>query len=81
MKLCDFGLTECLNSSRARHNGGSPRYMAPELFDKKLKITEKIDVWAMACILCEVWGGTIPYDGVKDMPTLTNIMTREKRSI
>ncbi len=23
----------------------------------------------------EIFGGTIPYDGVKDMPTLTNIMT------
>ena len=49
LKLVDFGLTECLNNSKARHNGGSPRYMAPELFDKKLRITEKIDVWAMAC--------------------------------
>lgn len=51
IKLCDFGLTEYIdkNSTRARHNGGSPRYMAPELFDKKQKITEKIDVWAMAC--------------------------------
>lgn len=82
IKLCDFGLTEYLDpaNSRARHNGGSPRYMAPELFDKKLKITEKIDVWAMACIFCEIWGGTIPYDGVKDMPTLTHIMTTQKKS-
>jgi len=82
IKLCDFGLTEYIdkNSSRARHNGGSPRYMAPELFDKKMKITEKIDVWAMACIFCEIFGGTIPYDGVKDMPTLTHIMTVKKES-
>ncbi|CAD7970883.1 unnamed protein product [Amoebophrya sp. A120] len=81
IKLCDFGLTEYIdkNNARARHNGGSPRYMAPELFDKKLKITEKIDVWAMSCIFCEIFGGTIPYDGVKDMPTLTNIMTVQKR--
>jgi serine/threonine protein kinase len=81
VKLCDFGLTEYLDvGSKARHNGGSPRYMAPELFDKKMKITEKIDVWAMACIFCEIWGGTIPYDGVKDMPTLTHIMTSQKKS-
>merc|ERR1712194_12669 len=81
VKLCDFGLTEELRGARgARHNGGSPRYMAPELFDKRLKITEKIDVWAMSCIFCEIWGGTIPYEGVKDMPTLTNLLTQQKRS-
>lgn len=28
----------------------------------------------------EIFGGTIPYDGVKDMATLTNIMTVQKRS-
>ncbi|CAD7976354.1 unnamed protein product [Amoebophrya sp. A25] len=83
IKLCDFGLTEYIDKNNARgrgHNGGSPRYMAPELFDKKMKITEKIDVWAMACIFCEIFGGAIPYDGVKDMPTLTHIMTVKKQS-
>jgi serine/threonine protein kinase len=55
--------------------------MAPELFDKKLsKITEKIDVWAMACIICEIFGGSIPYDGVKDMQTLTTIILVQKKT-
>lgn len=82
IKLCDFGLTEYIdkNNARARHNGGSPRYMAPELFDKKMKITEKIDIWAMTCIFCEIYGGSIPYDGVKDMPTLTHIITQQRKT-
>jgi len=82
IKLCDFGLTEYIdkNNTRSRHNGGSPRYMAPELFDKKSKITEKIDIWAMACIFAEIWGGTIPYDGVKDMSTLTHIICKLQKT-
>ncbi len=44
-KICDFGLTVSMDSthiSRAGSEGGSPRYMAPELFDTAQKITEKV---------------------------------------
>ncbi|EER00849.1 RAC-beta serine/threonine-protein kinase-B, putative [Perkinsus marinus ATCC 50983] len=39
-KLCDFGLTEPMEFSHItrKSNGGSPRYMAPELFDERLKV-------------------------------------------
>ena len=43
-KLCDFGLTQSMEKthiSRRDNEGGSPRYMAPELFDSRGKITEK----------------------------------------
>ena len=45
-KICDFGLTQSMEkthiSLKEGANGGSPRYMAPECYDSKGKITEKV---------------------------------------
>eukprot|EP00932_Pfiesteria_piscicida_P007039 SRR837773.17026.p1 GENE.SRR837773.17026~~SRR837773.17026.p1 ORF type:complete len:118 (+),score=45.99 SRR837773.17026:32-355(+) len=62
VKICDFGLTEHMERTHItkKNNGGSPRYMAPELFDSKTKITEKIDIWAMGCILLRSAAGPCP---------------------
>merc|ERR1712226_1006369 len=64
-KLCDFGLTQSMEkthiSRRDSNEGGSPRYMAPELFDSRGKITEKIDVWALGCIILETFIGKLPH--------------------
>lgn len=65
-KICDFGLTQSMEkthiSLKEGGNGGSPRYMAPECYDCKGKITDKVDVWALGCILVEAFGGPLPYD-------------------
>jgi len=65
-KICDFGLTQSMEkthiSLKEGGNGGSPRYMAPECYDCKGKITEKVDIWALGCILVEIFGGPVPYD-------------------
>jgi len=65
-KICDFGLTQSMDkthiSLKEGGNGGSPRYMAPECYDTKGKVTEKVDVWALGCILVECFGGPLPYD-------------------
>jgi len=76
LKICDFGLTESMDGTHIakRHNGGSPRYMAPELFDQRTKITEKIDVWAMGCIYIEVFGGPLPYEHINNLADLTKEM-------
>lgn len=39
IKICDFGLSESMERTHItkKNNGGSPRYMAPELFDGKKK--------------------------------------------
>ncbi|CAE8612636.1 unnamed protein product [Polarella glacialis] len=65
-KICDFGLTQSMDNThislKEGGGGGSPRYMAPECYDCKGKITEKVDVWALGCILVEIFGGPLPYD-------------------
>eukprot|EP00933_Yihiella_yeosuensis_P060609 TRINITY_DN6335_c0_g2_i1.p1 TRINITY_DN6335_c0_g2~~TRINITY_DN6335_c0_g2_i1.p1 ORF type:complete len:693 (-),score=101.25 TRINITY_DN6335_c0_g2_i1:65-2143(-) len=76
IKICDFGLTESMERTHItkKNNGGSPRYMAPELFDCKTKITEKIDVWAMGCIFVEICGGPLPYENITSLADLTKEM-------
>merc|ERR1711939_807779 len=82
IKLCDFGLTESMERTHItkRNNGGSPRYMAPELFDDKSKITEKIDIWAMGCIFIEIFGGPLPYEGCNNLVELTRTILVDKKT-
>jgi len=81
VKICDFGLTESMDRTHItkKNNGGSPRYMAPELFDCKTKVTEKIDIWAMGCIFIEVFGGPVPYTAISTLAELTREMLVHKR--
>mmetsp|Transcript_121286 Transcript_121286/g.387569 ORF Transcript_121286/g.387569 Transcript_121286/m.387569 type:complete len:1148 (+) Transcript_121286:146-3589(+) len=85
-KICDFGLAQQMDMS-ATHidrkvdgEGGSPRYMAPECFDAANgKITEKVDIWAMGCILIELFAGVLPYADCTNMPQLTARILIERR--
>jgi len=64
-KLCDFGLTESMEKthlSRRETEGGSPRYMAPEVFDARGRLTEKLDIWALGCLIAEVLIIKVPHD-------------------
>lgn len=75
-KLCDFGLTQSMEKTHiTRHGneGGSPRYMAPELFDSKGKITEKIDVWALGCLVLEVFTNRVPHE---ECSTIQQVMIK-----
>jgi serine/threonine-protein kinase TNNI3K len=87
-KLCDFGLAQQMDSAGATHiarkldgeEGGSPRYMAPECYDAQLgKITEKVDIWAMGCILIELFGGVLPYEDCTTMAQLSARILVERR--
>jgi len=82
IKICDFGLTEPMERTHItkKNNGGSPRYMAPELFDAKTKITEKIDVWAMGCIFIEIFGGPLPYEQINSLGELTKELLVHRRA-
>jgi len=64
-KLCDFGLTTSMERTHISLKdgmGGSPRYMAPECYDSSTsRITEKVDIWALGCIVIEIFGGPLPF--------------------
>jgi NIMA (never in mitosis gene a)-related kinase 8 len=55
-KIADFGLTSEGTSKHAlttRYVHGTPSYRSPELIDD-LKYTNKVDIWAIGCILYEL---------------------------
>merc|ERR1712032_1165710 len=75
-KLCDFGFTECMENthiSRRAQEEGSPRYMSPELFDSKGKITEKVDIWALGCLILEVFTSRLPHE---ECQTIQQVMAK-----
>ncbi|CAE8632472.1 unnamed protein product, partial [Polarella glacialis] len=85
-KICDFGLAHqmCVESTHIARKldgeGGSPRYMAPECYDAAHgKLTDKVDIWAMGCILIELFGGVLPYADCMTMPQLTARILVERR--
>lgn len=82
-KICDFGLTQSMEkthiSLKDGNNGGSPRYMAPECYDSKGKITDKVDVWAVGCLLVEIFGGPLPYDDCSNIQQIIAKLLIEKQ--
>lgn len=73
-KICDFGLTITLERTHltVKSLQGSPRYMAPEQFEHRAKITEKVDIWQMGCVMLEMFCLTIPFNsatGVQQIAT------------
>ncbi|KMZ95931.1 protein kinase [Plasmodium vivax Mauritania I] len=68
LKICDFGKTRKLNADGKiilEDNGGSPRYMAPECFIEENSISEKSDIWGLACCLIEIFANQIPFQHIK----------------
>jgi tetratricopeptide (TPR) repeat protein len=84
LKICDFGLARLLNdeaegegqgSERPPSQGGSPRYMSPECYDRNLgAITVKADVWSSGCILIEIFGETLPYAECGNIQQILKLM-------
>uniref|UniRef100_A0A7S4R8A9 Protein kinase domain-containing protein n=1 Tax=Alexandrium monilatum TaxID=311494 RepID=A0A7S4R8A9_9DINO len=80
-KICDFGLTITLEKTHltVRSLQGSPRYMAPEQFESTARITEKVDIWQMGCVMLELFCLTIPFThctGVQQIAT--ELLLRKK---
>ncbi|XP_071093089.1 serine/threonine-protein kinase 36-like [Haliotis cracherodii] len=62
IKLCDFGFARAMgrDSYYAKTIKGTPLYMAPELMDET-SYTEKVDLWALGCIMYELFVGRPPF--------------------
>jgi len=73
VKLGDFGLARAkLDSSKFTTFGGTPIYMAPELFTGGKNIVA-VDIYSMGLIIYELFIGEIPYSQV-DLPQLGLVM-------
>lgn len=85
-KICDFGLTVTLEQTHMTIYGlqGSPRYMAPEQLDggdnKPTRITAKVDIWQMGCVMLELFCLTVPFSNFNSVANIIAELVVKKRS-
>lgn len=63
-KLTDFGISAEATSKKAittRYSQGTSSYRAPELLDDEPTFTNKVDIWALGCILYELAKGRVAF--------------------
>mmetsp|Transcript_1981 Transcript_1981/g.3169 ORF Transcript_1981/g.3169 Transcript_1981/m.3169 type:complete len:491 (-) Transcript_1981:42-1514(-) len=65
VKLADFGLARPVDWYKEELTSiciGTPRFMAPELFEKSVdKPGVEVDIWAFGCLLIEIFSGKRPW--------------------
>ena len=57
VKICDFGISSILEDTKEKimsEMNGTLAYCAPELINEK-KYSKKVDIWALGCIIYELW--------------------------
>ena len=63
-KIADFGISRFKDPFKSfisvTHTGGTPQYMAPELFNG-MRVNEKCDVYSLGCILYECLSRRVPF--------------------
>ena len=63
-KIADFGISRLKDPFKSfvsvSHMGGTPQYMAPELFNG-MRVNEKCDVYSLGCILYECLSRRVPF--------------------
>jgi len=81
-KICDFGLTVTLERSHLTVAAmqGSPRYMAPEQFESTARITEKVDMWQMGCVMLELFCGQIPFFHARGVQQIATELLLKRRA-
>ena len=80
--LSDFGLAhlivQTMPQTAATSGGGTPNYSAPELLDSEMSApTEKIDIWAFACVAYELLTGKVPWQGKSSHQILMSVVVRQ----
>jgi len=76
IKLIDFGVSKIATKTQTFTKGaiGTTRYMAPEFMDvdvdtdsdKPVRITPKVDIWSVGCLISELFSNQLPWSIVKN---------------
>ena len=78
IKLCDFGTSKILNEATANVTTatnlvGTFKFMAPEIFDKKIKATLASDIWSVGCVLIQMLTQKPPWEKITEMELVLEI--------
>ena len=78
IKLCDFGMAAEVGDGEwlEEYGKGTPLYQSPELCERR-PYNEKVDTWAMGCVLYELATRQRPFDG-KNMVAIAKKICQEK---
>ncbi|EAY05993.1 STE family protein kinase [Trichomonas vaginalis G3] len=81
-KLSDFGLATSLIQGGVRKQAclsmfGDACYMSPEILKNGEGYTCKSDIWSFGLTVIEIATGKMPYQGMKFMESIVNIMEKE----
>ncbi|KAG8902678.1 hypothetical protein FRB99_004267 [Tulasnella sp. 403] len=78
--LCDFGLSRLSGASTLVHlkGHGTPRYLAPELWDDKPKSFES-DAFAFGMTIYEILSGNEPFPNLKSCETICRAILEGER--
>jgi serine/threonine protein kinase len=62
IKLCDFGVSKFLNSTKLFDQCGTPAYIAPEILRNE-GYDFSVDVWSAGVVLYAMLSGNVPFKG------------------
>ncbi len=79
-KLADFGIARPRSGMGVTRTGqilGTPEYMAPEQARSAKDIDERVDVFALGCVVYHVLAGRPPFEGDDPRVVLAKVMTTD----
>ncbi|EAY14147.1 TKL family protein kinase [Trichomonas vaginalis G3] len=80
IKLCDFGISSSSDKNdQSINRAGTAQWMAPEFFNGRYEITEKVDVYSFAIIAYEIASKQIPFDGLDSQKIITHVAINNLR--
>jgi len=76
LKLCDFGFARPLTSSENKFTDyvSTRWYRAPELLVGDVSYGKGVDIWAIGCMLAEMWNGMPLFPGDSDIDQVSLFM-------
>ena len=82
VKISDFGMATSLIQEGKKRSAaismyGDACYMAPEILTENKGYTPKTDIWSFGLVIIELVTGKMPYDGMKFMESMLQIISKE----